>query len=271
MPMTKTTPKGDRKPMTKDICEKGHKQTAQAVRRSQPVLAALMAVATLTSGTATTALAEGSARDWAGPYAGIYLGVIDNETDYDYTGQVFGNPFEGTATSSDIEISGGLQAGYNWAVSSRMVAGLELSYGLSDSSDRATDVRPARAGLAPSLGVTHTLTTLGSVRGRLGYTMGQGLVFVTGGFAFGEQESDITVQPGNRIASYRDDVTGWTVGAGFAYKLTETMSLQSEYAYTDFGSEDLYNRVYTFPVPASANLSAEGHVHQIKVGLNFHF
>jgi len=192
---------------------------------------------------------------------------MDKETDYDYSGQVFSNPYAGTATTSDVEFTAGIQAGYNWAISDRIVAGFEVNYGLADASYKATDVRPAGGGIVPAFSVEHKLTTMGAVRGRLGYSVRDALIFATGGFAFGKHENDIIVQPGNRNNSYRQDVTGWTIGAGFAYKLTDSISLQSEYSYTDFGTDELYSRIYTRLAPASARLTAKGDRPRIRSSL----
>jgi opacity protein-like surface antigen len=139
------------------------------------------------------------------------------------------------------------------------------------SSDDAMTLHPIDGLGTHSFGVQHRLTSMAALRGKLGYTIGEGLLFATGGMALGTQENDIVVQPENRDQSDRQTVTGWTVGAGFAYKLTENISVQSEYSYTDFGQDELYSRTYTDPVQASARLTAEGDVHQVRFGLNFHF
>ena len=84
----------------------------------------------------------------------------------------------------------------------------------------------------------------GTVRGRLGFTpLNNLMIFATGGLAFGRIEyagninrSAILVNfniPGSDTAT----PTGWTVGGGVEYALTNRWSVKGEYLYYDLGNE----------------------------------
>lgn len=112
----------------------------------------------------------------------------------------------------------GAQAGYNYQFANHVVAGIEADIAGGDIS-------------AGTLGLSSTLDLLGTVRGRLGYAFGPVLPYVTGGFAWGNNAISI---PG---ASQSQTLTGWTVGAGIEYALTEHWTAKTEYLYTDLGSK----------------------------------
>lgn len=100
----------------------------------------------------------------------------------------------------------------------------------------------------------------GSVRGRLGYTIGCFLLYGTGGVAFADVENQagdhvtshvfdtfegIVEEPGGAQIhglSHREDDTlvGWTAGGGAEYALSNLVSLGIEYRRNDFGSDTFH-------------------------------
>ena len=75
---------------------------------------------------------------------------------------------------------------------------------------------------------------MASIRGRLGYAFDRALVYATGGVAFLDLDGkDKTVGVNGVDYSF----TGWTIGAGIDYALTDNLSIGAEYRFTDFGSE----------------------------------
>ena len=111
---------------------------------------------------------------------------------------------------------------------------------------------------------------VGTVRGRLGYAMDRFLVYGTGGVAFAGVTGNVSNVEGS--GDDRDDdstYTGWTIGAGAEYAVTDMISLKAEYQYADFGSED-----FNFgDVGGAGDLLAEGdlQMHMVKVGFNVNF
>ena len=119
----------------------------------------------------------------------------------------------------------------------------------------------------------------GTVRGRLGFTpLNNLMIFATGGLAFGRIEyagninrSAILVNfniPGSDTATK----TGWTVGGGVEYALTNRWSVKGEYLYYDLGNETLTG-VQTPPpiilLQNSANYVFETRGSIVRLGFNF--
>ena len=74
----------------------------------------------------------------------------------------------------------------------------------------------------------------GSIRGRLGYSFGQALLYATGGVAFANMRTFYTSFGASQ--AFSDTRAGWTLGAGLEYALSRNWSIRAEYRYTDFGS-----------------------------------
>lgn len=140
-------------------------------------------------------------------------------------------PAIGAFFASDYEMSGALYGGhigYNFQ-KNNLVFGIEGSIsGTSINGDG-----PAGLGLIVS---EREVDWLASVTGRLGYAMGQSLVYAKGGVAWGKVSS--TVRLGG-IAVLEGDEThvGWTAGVGFEHAINNNLSFRIEYAHYDLGSE----------------------------------
>ena len=108
------------------------------------------------------------------------------------------------------------------------------------------------------------LDSLGTLRGRLGYVMGETgnwLPYLTGGLAVGELHAWDNFTP----ASGDDFRAGWTLGAGVETALTPNWTFKIEYLHVDLGSRQLFNIVPGVPetVSFTANI--------IRVGVNYRF
>ncbi|WP_332119505.1 outer membrane protein [Azorhizobium caulinodans] len=114
---------------------------------------------------------------------------------------------------------GGGQVGYNYQFQNNMLVGLEADVQGGGIS----------AGNGP---VSSKLESFGTVRARLGYAVDRVLPYVTGGFAWGN----------NKITDFgtsqSQTLTGWTVGGGVEYALTNNWTARAEYLYTDLGKAD---------------------------------
>jgi outer membrane immunogenic protein len=170
---------------------------------------------------------------WTGFYAGINggYGWDDVDADANYNGDFNGG-------------FGGGQIGYNWQGAfgtSPLVIGIEA------------DIQGSGVGFE-SKGYEVNLDYFGTVRGRLGYALGNSLVYATGGFAYGSFEEKV---PGY---SHDSTETGWVVGGGLEHKFTQNISGKVEYQYLNFevdgykGAKDIDFGVNT-----------------IRAGLNYHF
>ena len=189
---------------------------------------------------------------WAGFYAGMQVGYQQqrnkygsNDSDWDGTVWVAG-PVAGIANLNTYGFLGGVHAGYNYQTGS-IVIGLEVDIeGVSGKNTFSL----YEAAFSPYLydetwSAASRLKWQGSVRGRLGYSFDRALIYATAGLAFANVETsygntvtDITTpflkDSGSR--SYSEFRTGFTIGAGLQYALTNAWSVRAEYRYTDLGT-----------------------------------
>jgi outer membrane immunogenic protein len=150
---------------------------------------------------------------------------------------------------------GGGQIGYNFQYSS-FVYGIEADFqGLSGKSSGTASNSVGIVGF-PGTNVNTTLTAtdsvswLGTLRGRLGYTITPSLlVYGTGGLAYGEAKSSTAIGqqivgpaaggatgPYGSAVSISSTRTGWTAGAGAEWLFTRNWTAKLEYLHYDLGS-----------------------------------
>jgi outer membrane immunogenic protein len=157
-----------------------------------------------------------------GGRAAPYYGPQVAHSLFNWTGfYVGGNAGWGWGSALGTDPSGyliGLQAGYNFQFASGLLAGIE--------SDIAISGIDGSAG-----GTSFELDYLGTVRGRLGYTMDRFLVYGTAGLAYGRGD----VSSGG--LSNEQTHFGWTIGAGVEAMIAPNITARLEYLYADLGRE----------------------------------
>jgi len=101
----------------------------------------------------------------------------------------------------------------------------------------------------------------GTVRARAGLALDRALVYATGGFAWANLTGTSSFGPG-----YTDDLTttGYAVGAGIEYALTDNITAKGEYLYTSFNDQDVFAGT---PIAGKADF----HAHTVRAGVNFKF
>lgn len=134
---------------------------------------------------------------WTGFYIGGHIGDAVNDE------------------SGDSFFAGGVHAGYNWQTQGNVVVGVEGSF----SGTAAEDV-----------------DSIASLRARLGYAMGNSLIYATGGFTHFSLNDDYF---------YDDSASGWTAGAGWEYKWGPSWSVGFEANYYDFEVDDMDEDAWT--------------------------
>ena len=103
-------------------------------------------------------------------------------------------------------------------------------------------------------------TWLGTLRGRVGYSFGQWLPYLTGGGAWGNAE----VQSAGGTVS--DTKGGWTAGGGVEYGFGQ-WSAKLEYLYVDLGSATCGAATCVLPADATVDFTAN----IIRGGINYRF
>ena len=150
---------------------------------------------------------------------------------------------------------GGGQIGYNWQVSS-IVLGAEADFQFSNQNDNttcATFCDPTPGGSIALIG--QKLPWLATLRGRLGWTNGPGLVYVTGGAALARVETNITESDLNgaplvlNTFNFNTTRSGFVFGGGVEHQVAGNWTAKAEYLYADLGS---VGTVYANPAPPSA-------------------
>jgi outer membrane immunogenic protein len=203
--------------------------------------------------------APASVFNWTGIYAGVHAGYgwADLDTFYSESLGVGGKP-DG--------FFGGAQVGYNYQFSNNVVFGLEADAAFADLKD---DGKQGDSDFA--FGTGAKITALGTVRGRAGYAVDRFLPYVTGGFAWANAKTGVTVG-GDAIPNFdftdSKVFTGWTVGAGLEYAVTNNITAKVEYLYADLGSKDLNPHPFGASFQVPADLSS---LQTVKFGLNYKF
>jgi outer membrane immunogenic protein len=172
---------------------------------------------------------------WSGCYIGGNVGGA--WADVDQSVNVPQIVFIQSSGRSSSAIAGA-QAGCNWQSAPNWILGFEGDFNwlnLKRSHDFTTTGGEDTVGSQ-----TTKLRWLTTVRARLGYTWDRSLLYITGGLAGGSVKSSASVAfvGGNPVFSVSTSDTrwGWTVGAGYEYAFTRTISGKLEYLHFDLGS-----------------------------------
>lgn len=165
-----------------------------------------------------------------------------------YIGAHAGSTFDDTLSpeddrEDDIELDSsfiaGLHVGYNWQTHSHLVLGVEadVSVGPFEHDEDGFEFE--------------TTDYLASIRGRLGYSFGNTLLYGTGGVAFLQWSDDVVIEDDNTI--------GWVAGAGIEHKFRDNWSL---------GLEGLY---YSFDDNEQDGIEFERDLWTVRARLTYHF
>jgi outer membrane immunogenic protein len=168
-----------------------------------------------------------NAYSWAGPYLGGNLGYA--------WGSVDNNPTKPSG------FAGGVQAGYNWQ-SGQWVFGSEGDIQASGATDTFAPWKFSNP-------------WFGTLRGRVGYALGNVMFFGTGGLAFGELRATTFG------LSESHSTVGWTAGVGAEMGFAPNWSAKVEYLYVDLSNNN-------FVITGASNGYRFG---LIRAGVNYHF
>jgi len=177
---------------------------------------------------------------WSGCYLGGHIGGLWGETNWTDPLGNFG-PFINVQDVSHSSFTAGGQIGCNIQVN-QFVIGIEADsswadvnkISLSDTDERRHIVRTR-------------FDWYGSVRGRLGYAADRWLVYATGGFAFSKIDLTLEAYTDSTLTVLSDPIlgirvkSGWTVGGGLEYALTNNWILRAEYLYFDFRNHQIFD------------------------------
>ena len=198
---------------------------------------------------------------WTGIYIGGQVGYAWGSDPIDEVDTVFDhNAFFNDKPNGVI---GGAHLGYNLQIA-QWVAGLE-------GSVDGTSLHGTRTSAGPLVVTMSTRPDVqGSIRGRVGVAFDRVLIYGTGGAAFSGITNNYSLGfPPFLSESDTKTRTGWTVGGGLEYAVTNNWSIRAEYRYSDFGrSPD-----FPFSSITSGNVFFAHHLKesQVQAGFSYKF
>ena len=202
---------------------------------------------------------------WSGLYVGVQIGYAFGNNHVTVTDFPF--PQFDSVSGSPSGAIGGAHIGYNLQIA-QWVVGLEGT--VDGTGMNGTLVAPN------NVLTTQTRSDVqGSIRVRAGIAFDRVLLYATGGAAFANIYSNYTDPTGfaSGIVGNAEKITqtrsGWTVGGGIAYAVTNNWSIRAEYRYSDFGS---FNN-FPFTGTPFGPLQVKQHLaqNQVQAGLTYKF
>lgn len=200
--------------------------------------------------TSTSAFAAGY--DWSGAYLGGQMGYASGTSRY----------------SSDIDeqlkfspdgFLGGIYGGYNHQFSNNMVLGLDADFSLANIKNNG---KYYDGGIRePEVGTSIKMRWNGAARIRAGYAVDRFLPYVAAGLSYGKYKLSVWDEEGSMLDVSKTR-TGWTIGAGLDYAVTDNLIARVEYRYSDFGKAKIFSDV-------SDSLSFK--THDVRLGIAYKF
>jgi len=167
------------------------------------------------------------------------------------------------ANANTTSIIGGVQAGYNWQINS-VVLGVEGDFSFAGINRTVLAVSP----VFPPETYSSKITNLGTIRGRIGWAFDRTLVYATGGAAFATINDSLVDTGFPFVASPNSAVSGWTVGGGLEYAVTQNWTARVEYLHVGFANRS----AAALPVPPAPYVFAFADSIDIaRVGINYKF
>jgi high affinity Mn2+ porin len=214
--------------------------------------------------------------EWTGLYVGAHMGFATGRSGWSAT-----QPSGAPNLSGSLDFTrafdlftgagsylGGLQAGYNYMVTSRILAGVEADISFPNTIAAGQDFTSPFIGAA---NYRDTVDMFGTVRGRLGYDLNHWLFYTAGGLAWTYDQFTRTqltdgptgTTPAGTVETAFLGRIGWTAAAGIEAPIASGWTGKVEYLYAQFG-----HSAVTFPQGGQtfwSNLA----MHEVRAGLNY--
>ena len=197
-----------------------------------------------------------SAYEWAGFYVGGHVAYSLGRAD-----STLSDPAPTPSSNAFGSLYGGLQAGYNYVLPSRVLLGIEADITFPYFFEDGTIFT---GGTARGSTVSDQIDYIATVRGRFGYAFDRWLIYGTGGLAWSQARFGET--PG--VASDEDLVqltrVGSAIGLGAELAIAPDWSVRVEYLYDHFGS-------VAGVFPSGTGYQSVFDIQTLRVGLNRKF
>lgn len=184
----------------------------------------------------------------------------------------------GVHVGGNLQVSGfvfGFEGDYDWS-SADGSKSLSPEVSINGATQTALDNGTTSIVGDPKVNIDSELENVASIRGRLGYGTSKFLVYGTAGWAVADANVSVTSVnptagfPGGKF-SVSDTLSGYVVGGGVEYRLSQSISLRTEVLHYNLGSLK-----YEFESEVASNNieEAEGkqdfEFTQVRAGLSFH-
>ena len=195
-----------------------------------------------------------SGYEWAGFYVGGHVAYSLGRAD-----STLSDPAPTPSSNAFGSLYGGLQAGYNYVLPSRMLLGIEADITFPYFFEDGTIFT---GGTARGSTVSDQIDYIATVRGRFGYVFDRWLIYATGGLAWSQARFGET--PG--VASDEDLVqltrVGSAIGLGAELAIAPDWSVRVEYLYDHFGS-------VAGVFPSGTGYQSVFDIQTLRLGLNY--
>jgi outer membrane immunogenic protein len=168
-------------------------------------------------------------------WSGFYIGVNGGGMDFKTTGD-FPNATNSWATPRKELGMGGIHGGFQ-GQSGNFVLGIEGAWDamLGDGFGAVVGAPGAGCNLAAPFGCQARINDIISVGPRLGFAMGQWMIYGTGGYARAEIEThDFNFTTGTNFDTASNHQNGWYWGGGLEMLATRNFIVGVEYKHYDF-------------------------------------
>lgn len=219
--------------------------------------------------------------NWTGFYFGFNAGwgFSNFDANIDPAGTVvrdFGIAALSTRTNGPVF---GGQIGYNYQFNPNWVLGIEGDFDGAGLTGTTTVITPSRVpGFTNGFTATDRINELATIRGRIGYTWGPGMVYFTGGGAWENATHNFMVSDGflgqSVGGSFDTTRSGFVIGGGLEWMFAQHWTARAEFLFYDFSSN---NGTGTFGftgcgVGCGANAFAiDRNISVLRLGANYKF
>ena len=228
--------------------------------------------------------------NWTGFYLGANLGGGWSSSDVTTTHTFAINNLapvtaSRSGTSSGSGIIGGGYFGANYQVppwlgagSGSWVVGVEADIQAADVSHTSSNCVQNAQGVVVGCGSRHSsLDDFGTVRGRLGYAFDNLLLYGTGGWAWSDTSSTLSVSSpfSQSLGHVSSSPDGWSAGGGIEYGFLPNWAVRAEYLHLQFDgireAGSFSGTVGGVPASVTTNIKANLGVDIARIGLTYKF
>jgi outer membrane immunogenic protein len=200
--------------------------------------------------------------DWTGFYVGIFGGLAASQHTLTAT------PTGGGASLGSLDLTGngaigGVQVGYDYDLG-QFVVGASADIAASNIRTEINGTAFLGGGGGGAVDIKGQVHYLATAQARAGVKWESVLGYVHGGVAFGNTEQSVTSGGVAAPGFGSQNRTGYVVGAGVEYAVTDSISLQTEYSFVNLGDALIASS-------GGTDVNSAISFHMVKAGLNFRF